>query len=70
MALYDLPEDHFERFVPMVAKVAEEDVSAAASAHLVPDRAVVAVVGDSDRVIEGLRSLGLGDPVLVSADAD
>lgn len=70
VALHDLPEDHFERFMPSVAMVDEKDVSAAAAAHLAPERAVVAIVGDYDRVAPEFVLLGLGDPERVAADGD
>jgi zinc protease len=63
--LYDLSADHFERFVPSITRIGTGDVSAAAHAHLAPEQAVVAVVGDHARVASSLSQLGLGEPVLM-----
>ena len=68
LALYDLAADHFERFVPTVLQKTANDVTAAAEAHLSPDRAVVAIVGDHARIGPSLDQLGLGEPVLLTAD--
>jgi len=69
IALHDLPADHFEQFMPSVARVDAAAVGAAAGAHLAPDRAVVAIVGDQARIAPSLASLGLGQP-LITAPAD
>jgi predicted Zn-dependent peptidase len=70
MALHGLPANHFEEFMPSVSRVDEAAVSEAASAHLAPHRAVVAVVADYERVSGDLASLGLGNPVAVAAVDD
>ncbi len=67
LALYDLPADHFERFVPAVSQITEDEVAAAAQAHLSPERAVVAVVGDHARIGSSLARLGLGEPEVLQA---
>lgn len=67
LALYDLPADHFERFVPSVSQVTEDEVAAAAQAYLSPERAVVAVVGDHARIGLSLARLGLGEPEVLKA---
>ncbi len=64
LALYGLPEDTFEQFVPGVAEVGIAEVTAGAR-RLDRSRMVVAIVGDRDRVSEGLAGLGLGDPTIV-----
>ena len=64
LALYGLPGDTFEQFVPSVAAVSGDEVTASAR-RLEPGRMVVAVVGDRERVAEGLASLGLGEPTVV-----
>ncbi|MBE3071474.1 MAG: insulinase family protein, partial [Acidobacteria bacterium] len=70
MALYDLSSDHFERFVPSIARIGTGEVTAAARAHLAPERAVVAIVGDHARVSSSLSQLGLGEPMLLDATQD
>ena len=67
LAIYDLPDDTFERFVPSVNGVGIEAVTAAA-ARIDPDRMTIAVVGDRERVEPALSSLGLGDLQIVGHD--
>jgi predicted Zn-dependent peptidase len=69
LALYDLPDDYFEQFVPRIEAVTAEDVSRVMSRHLDPARLVTLVVGDLDVVGRDLNALGLGDPVVLPPDA-
>ncbi len=69
LALYDLPDDYFEQFVPRIERVTAEDVSRVMSAHLDPARMVTLVVGDLDAIGPDLGALGLGDPVVHPPDA-
>jgi zinc protease len=68
LALYELPDDTLEQFVPLVRAVDLEAVAAAAR-RLDPSRMTVAVVGDRQTIEADLRDLGLGDPVVMGADA-
>jgi zinc protease len=69
LALYDLPDDYFEQFVPRIERVTAEDVSRVMSRHLDPERLVTLAVGDLDAIGPGLEALGLGDPVVLSPEA-
>ena len=69
LALYDLPDDYFEQFVPRIERVTADDVSRVMTAHLDPARLVTLVVGDLDVIGPDLGALGLGDAVLLSPDA-
>lgn len=62
--VYNLPDDVFETFVPAVERVTADDVQAAATRYIVPDRFAVVVVGDLDAIEPGVRALDLG-PVTV-----
>jgi zinc protease len=66
LALYDLPDDYFSRFVPTVAALSLANVQAAAAAHLDPDRLMAVVVGDAGQVAPSLPALGLGAAVEVA----
>jgi zinc protease len=55
---FGLPEDTFDRFVPAVASVSEQDVLEAAQRFVRPDQCVTVVVGDADRHRAGLRQFG------------
>ena len=69
IALYDLPDDYFVQFVPNVERVTTADVTRAAAAHLDPARLVTLVVGDLEAVADDLGRLGLGAPVVLSAES-
>ena len=69
IALYDLPDDYFEQFVPRIERVTSDDVSQVMQRHLDPARLTTLVVGDFDVVREELGRLGLGEPVVLSPDA-
>jgi zinc protease len=69
LALYDLPDDYFEQFVPRIEAVTAEDVARVMTRHLDPARLVTLVVGDLDVIGSDLNRLGLGDPVVLPPDA-
>ena len=69
LALYDLPDDYFEQFVPRIERVTSDDVSRVMARHLDPARLVTLVVGDLDVIGPDLGGLGLGEPVVLSPDA-
>jgi len=69
IALYDLPDNYFEQFVPRIAAVTVEDVTRVASAHLDPARLTTLVVGDLDAVAGDLARLNLGETAILSAEA-
>ncbi len=66
LALYELPDDYFARFVPIIAALGVDAVQEAAARHLDPDRLIAVIVGDAASVIETLEPLQLGTPVLAA----
>jgi zinc protease len=69
LALYDLPDDYYEQFVPLIERVTSDDVSRVMARHLDPARLTTLVVGDLDVISDELGRLGFGEPVVLSADA-
>jgi predicted Zn-dependent peptidase len=65
LALYDLPDDYFERFVPSVLSVDADTVTRVAREYLQPSSALTVVVGDTDATAASLPDLGLGAPGLI-----
>ncbi|MEZ4755622.1 MAG: pitrilysin family protein [Flavobacteriales bacterium] len=57
--LNGLEEDHYATYLQRLEAVSVEDVQAAAQAFLHPDQAVILVVGDLERVEEGLAELSM-----------
>jgi zinc protease len=63
LALYDLPDDYFERFVPTIEALDVSAITRVASTHLQPDRLTAIIVGDRAAVEPQVSGLGLGEPV-------
>jgi predicted Zn-dependent peptidase len=68
IALYDLPDDYFDQFVPKIERVTAQDITRVASDYLHPERLMTLVVGDYETIAGDLRRLDLGTPNLLSAD--
>jgi predicted Zn-dependent peptidase len=58
LALYELPDDYFSKFVPTVLGLTEQDVTRAGVTHIHPDRLLTVVVGDREKIGPSLESLG------------
>jgi predicted Zn-dependent peptidase len=69
LALYDLPDDYFEQFVPRIESVTSDEVSRVMARHLDPSRLTTLIVGDVDVIGRDLSGLGLGEPVVLSAES-
>ena len=68
IALYDLPDDYFDRFVPAVEHVTADDVTRVAAKNLDPERLAILIVGDVDAIGSDLSQLGLGEPLVLSPE--
>ncbi len=68
LALYDLPDNYFDEFVPRVERVTADDITRVSAEYLHPDRLATLVVGDYDAIAADLARLDLGGPNLLSAD--
>ena len=66
LALYQLPDDYFARFVPTIAGLELDMLAGVASAHLHPSRLVALVVGDRAVIDPSLGTLPFGAPAVVS----
>lgn len=58
LAIYDLDDRTFDRFVPLVERISAADVRTAATAHVRPEAATVVVVGDAAVCRAGLEAIG------------
>jgi zinc protease len=63
LALFGLPDDYFEQFVPRVNAVTAEDVLRVAREYLDPERMAIVIVGDRDVVETDLAALPYGAPI-------
>jgi zinc protease len=66
LAIYALPDDTFDRFVPGVRAVPAGELAAVAARHLHPNDLLAVAVGDREKIESGLALLGLGDPVVTA----
>jgi predicted Zn-dependent peptidase len=60
LEIYDLPQDFFNSYVQRVMAVTSADVQRVAREYLHPDRSVVVIVGDVQKIGPGIRALNLG----------
>ncbi len=68
LALHNLPDSYFADFIPTLAKVTSEDVSAAARRYLAGARMTTLIVGDLDKIQASLPGLGLGPHEVLTAE--
>jgi len=59
LSLFELPENYFSTFIPLINAVSADDVSRVACAHLDPESCITLVVGDERAVAGPLARLGL-----------
>jgi zinc protease len=67
LALYGLPDDFYDQFVPRVEALTRDDVSRAMTKYLDPARLTTIIVGDPEAIGGDLARLGLGEPTVLSA---
>jgi len=68
LALYDLPDDSFEQFVPRVDATSEDDVTRVANRYLQPSEMITVIVGDPDVVVPAMRAEGFPEPQFVTVE--
>jgi zinc protease len=68
LALHNLPDTYFEEFVPRLAQVTADDVSAAARQYLAAAKMSTVIVGDLDKIQGSLPGLGLGPHQVLTTD--
>ena len=61
LALYGLPDDYFNTFVPRVLALDERAVTRVAAEHIDPSRLLTVIVGDREKLARPLAALELGE---------
>jgi predicted Zn-dependent peptidase len=69
LALFSLPDDYYEQFVPTILRITGDDVARVMTTHIHPDRLTTLVVGDLEVTRADLAALDLGDPVVLPPEA-
>jgi len=70
MITYDLPKDYFNIFVPSIQAVDAKGLMSAAEKHLSPDKMLIVVVGDVEKIEAGIRELNLGEIFKLDAEGN
>ena len=65
ISMYDLPFDYITKQQEVTRSMTMEEHQILAQKYIQPEHMYYVVVGDADTQLEPLKSLGLGDPVLV-----
>jgi predicted Zn-dependent peptidase len=68
LSLFELPENYFSTFIPLINAVTADDVSRVACEYLDPEACITLVVGDDRVVAEPLSRLGLPALEVVPGD--
>ena len=58
LAVYDLPNDYFERYLERLPTITREEILEVARRHLHPDRIAVVAVGPAETLVPQLEPLG------------
>ncbi len=67
---FGLPDDHFDTYSSRVWALSLDDVSAAATQLVFPNRLVWVVVGDLEKIEAGIRELNLGQVQVISVEGE
>jgi zinc protease len=68
MVRFGLAEDYFDRYADEVRGLSLDRVSSAADEVIHPGNLVWVVVGDREKILDGIKELGLGDVRTMDAD--
>ena len=68
MVQYGIPEDYYDTYSQHVRALDTEDLSQAAKNIIFPDKFTWMIVGDREKVEEGIRGLNLGEFQLIDID--
>lgn len=66
--VFELPSDYFNQFLDRVLAVTKDDVERVARNYVDPENVVIVVVGDREKIEDGVRALGLGPVRLLSIE--
>ena len=65
---YDLPKNYFENYVTNILSVTEDDVNRVAKKYIDPQKSIVVVVGDRQKIEENIKNLNLGEIINYSVE--
>ena len=70
MVGYGYSPDYYYQFAANARALSEDDLSSAATRHILPDQVLWLVVGDVEQIEQQVRALGYGEIVFLDADGN
>ena len=70
IATYSLPVNYIEDQEEIVRNMSVESHNVLAKKYIRPDEMIYLVVGDAATQLDGMKSLGFGDPILLDANGN
>ena len=70
IAIYGFPVNYIEEQENIVRNMSVESHNALANKYIRPDEMLYLVVGDAATLLDGMKSLGFGDPILLDANGN
>jgi len=68
MVQFGTPEDYYETYADIVNSLQQEDISTSAQEVIHPDNMIWLIVGDREKVEDGIRAIGFGELKLINLD--
>tara|TARA_B100000749_G_scaffold69648_1_gene52343 strand:- start:43 stop:525 length:483 start_codon:yes stop_codon:yes gene_type:complete len=70
IAIYGLPVNYIEEQEDIVREMSVESHNTLANKYIRPDEMIYLVVGDAATQLDGMKSLGFGDPILLDVNGN
>jgi zinc protease len=70
LVLYDLPDSYFSTLSNKYERVSQNDVQAISQKYLLPQRLVIVVVGDKEKILQPLEKLRIGKIVFCDTEGN
>jgi zinc protease len=68
LVTYDLPDDFWDVYVDQLNNLTLQQITAAGQTTIDPENLTLVVIGDQQKIIAGLKQLGVGEIVLLNVD--
>jgi zinc protease len=59
--IFSLPDDYFNNYIEKIRSVSLEEINQAAEKNIFPEKSIILIVGDKNRVLSQLEKLNLGE---------
>jgi predicted Zn-dependent peptidase len=65
---YGIPDSYFDSFMGLIGEVSAADVNRVARQYITPDALAIVIVGDREKIEDGVRALELGEMKLMTIE--